>query len=895
MFNLQQFRQYKKPLFNIKNKYIPSPKIEETPKREEKATIQKKELPIQQQNQHRLLYDETSTNVETRTFIPRELQIDLQSKLNSNQSNKTIEHILDKSNGFGDYLRGSILLAEYAKRYKIQFKMNISKHPLSNYLDKVDTNSHSVETKIELICFNGGESDDKLISLLDKFINSKEETLYITTNLYYNINLVTRDIKDYINTFFNFKEKYYTMAKELSKMDKYKIIHIRCQDDYFNKDFNSDKLLAEIIKLQFGPDTIVMSNNYSIKRKLNKIFGFHFIDTLAVHTVNVSDYKDLESTIIDYIILSKSYYTHCFSFYHHGSGFSEQCSILNDIPYKVVYLPYMSIVQPNVKPTPEASSDIQLIFNHYDNLLEGSFLKNIPISIENPDNVLDSYSNISFITLTNTGYVDYTLNCLRSLNAINMKKQLHCYCIGEEGYNTLKKKGFQCELIDDEKNSNFQTFRTDNWSNITYYKFKIIYENLLNHEFVCITDGDIVYENNLFFDFLLKNIENNDLLIQSEGIDTNDICSGFMFIKSNQLTISLFSPENVEAYKNKRYWDDQVYVNEIKHKLKYKKLPLALFPTGKYYYNYNDNIKPYLIHFNWIVGNEKKSKMISYNKWFTKVKICQHGTDGFGHQLEGMLRLLSLSINNKADYKYNYKKNFQFEHTNFDIQKLTKYLKEALKFLSNDKYDEIDESYNVILSEQRTFEEILKNDNLNNLYLYDGVCCSIPEKLPPNFEFNQEIEKSLPILREAFVEKNYYLPKPSYDNKFINVCCHIRLGDAIGQRILDNDKLYEIIKYFQKKYNKYRIIVHSDGDVSKIAGNNTILYNSKTDVLQVLSDFIFADILLINYSSLSIAAHLLGDKKQKVICPTHAGASFKQRVLDKCISCDDFLKYANNI
>ena len=227
MFNLQQFRQYKKPLFNIKNKYIPSPKIEATPKREEKATIQKKELPIQQQNQHRLLYDETSTNVETRTFIPRELQIDLQSKLNSNQSNKTIEHILDKSNGFGDYLRGSILLAEYAKRYKIQFKMNISKHPLSNYLDKVDTNSHSVETKIELICFNGGESDDKLISLLDKFINSKEETLYITTNLYYNINLVTRDIKDYINTFFNFKEKYYTMAKELSKMDKYKIIHIR--------------------------------------------------------------------------------------------------------------------------------------------------------------------------------------------------------------------------------------------------------------------------------------------------------------------------------------------------------------------------------------------------------------------------------------------------------------------------------------------------------------------------------------------------------------------------------------------------------------------------------------------------------------------------------------------
>ena len=70
--------------------------------------------------------------------------------------------------------------------------------------------------------------------------------------------------------------------------------------------------------------------------------------------------------------------------------------------------------------------------------------------------------------------------------------------------------------------------------------------------------------------------------------------------------------------------------------------------------------------------------------------------------------------------------------------------------------------------------------------------------LPPNFEANHEIEKSLPKLREAFVEKNRYLPKPSYDNQFINVCCHIRLGDAIGQRILDTDNLFKAIKEFQK-------------------------------------------------------------------------------------------------
>ena len=204
----------------------------------------------------------------------------------------------------------------------------------------------------------------------------------------------------------------------------------------------------------------------------------------------------------------------------------------------------------------------------------------------------------------------------------------------------------------------------------------------MNNQYVCITDGDIVYENNLFIDFLLENIHDNDLLIQSEGLEIDDLCSGFMFIKSNVNTLSIFNPNNVEKYKNFLGWDDQVYINEIKYKLNYKVLPLNLFPTGKYYYQYYNNINPYLIHFNWVVGNDKLSKMIRHNKWNKKINICQYGTDGFGHQLEGMLRLISLSINNKANYQYNFRKDFQFEHSNFDIEILNKYLLESLNTVS---------------------------------------------------------------------------------------------------------------------------------------------------------------------------------------------------------------------
>ena len=197
---------------------------------------------------------------------------------------------------------------------------------------------------------------------------------------------------------------------------------------------------------------------------------------------------------------------------------------------------------------------------------------------------------------------------------------MHCYCIGRDGYDQLINKGYNCELIDEEENSNFQTFRNGNWSNITYNKFKIIYDNLLTNTYVLYSDGDIVYENNDFLEYLLTKIEDNDMLIQNDtpNNDDNDdsqLCSGFMLIKSIPNTLALFNPSVMKNKKNEIGWDDQKYINRIKHKLKYTKLPLDLFPNGKYYYDNNSEINPYIIHFNWIIGHEKKEKMIFFNKW----------------------------------------------------------------------------------------------------------------------------------------------------------------------------------------------------------------------------------------------------------------------------------------
>lgn len=186
---------------------------------------------------------------------------------------------------------------------------------------------------------------------------------------------------------------------------------------------------------------------------------------------------------------------------------------------------------------------------------------------------------IAFITLTNAGYVAYTRNCLRSLQKIGITN-LKCYAIGERAYRMLARENFDVVHLPDETNTNFQAFRRGNWAAITFYKFRIIHENLLEYDYVCFTDGDIVFKNPQLFDYCRGAIGTADLLAQNDGQEDTpgqDLCSGFMFIRSNERTRKYFDPAYVAANSDMTVgWDDQVYVNAIKDQLDYRLLPLPL-------------------------------------------------------------------------------------------------------------------------------------------------------------------------------------------------------------------------------------------------------------------------------------------------------------------------------
>lgn len=232
---------------------------------------------------------------------------------------------------------------------------------------------------------------------------------------------------------------------------------------------------------------------------------------------------------------------------------------------------------------------------------------------------------LSFITLTNNGYKEMTKNCLISLKKIGINF-LKVYCIDQESYDYLVpdfKFVYLLNIDEQEKESNLINFRVGNWSKIVYKKFDIIHKELLDNDFVLFTDGDIVFKKQGFIEYCLKNIGTNDILIQDDRFtdsklfgkeitEANEVCTGFMLVRNNEKMLKTFNPKNIPKLDIEC---DQYYINKVKHTLSYKKLPMNLFPNGCYF-RLEKPKNNYLIHFNFIIGNRKKEKMIKYGYWY---------------------------------------------------------------------------------------------------------------------------------------------------------------------------------------------------------------------------------------------------------------------------------------
>jgi len=227
-------------------------------------------------------------------------------------------------------------------------------------------------------------------------------------------------------------------------------------------------------------------------------------------------------------------------------------------------------------------------------------------------------------TVTNNGYLLYTLNMLKSLKPFGLDHKILILCLDRKGANVLEKRGYRPICIDHEI-GRFCPWNTKGYDQICYLKMELVYRILSFSKNVLLVDGDIVFLQDPMKDVLKWGKESGEVWIQNDAQknqDTTNLCTGYLYLRSSPLMIELYdcvSAKGQEKYKKCAFDNnDQTYFNKyVKPHCKVNALPLEEYPNGKMFYDHLKSIRDdiVLVHFNWVKGHLKMAKMKEHKLW----------------------------------------------------------------------------------------------------------------------------------------------------------------------------------------------------------------------------------------------------------------------------------------
>lgn len=221
------------------------------------------------------------------------------------------------------------------------------------------------------------------------------------------------------------------------------------------------------------------------------------------------------------------------------------------------------------------------------------------------------------ITISSSGYEDYTLNLVKSLENFGEETKLNIYCLDQKSYNLFNNLGLNTHFVDSKIFSeNLKEYGTIDFNKFMYFKMKVVHDLLKEENYVFYIDSDVVFKKNLnYFDNYLNKFEILSMKdFNYKTPNTHYICAGFMIIKSNIKTRKLFNPKKILS--NKFEYDDQHLINKRRKLLRNKYLETNLFCNGSYFLANYKELDPIAVHFNFITGDKKKETMKQYGYWF---------------------------------------------------------------------------------------------------------------------------------------------------------------------------------------------------------------------------------------------------------------------------------------
>jgi len=269
--------------------------------------------------------------------------------------------------GLGDFIRSCYFMNQISEKYNIEINFHINKHPIKKYLQYFENKDCISDKIIKNIPFF--KTENYVYTYYNNIINYKYKNIdkilvnYLNSLQLYDGNvylyLINHPDEKYITD--NHKEKIESIFKPINYLnnkityamnqlnlnkDKFKVIHIRTEDEFLNNNIILNNRINYIIYTlrsvisQTHDELFLITNNKYLKNiLLHKIPKLKTIINDISHTAdkNTNDEK-LINTLKDFYIMSNSNCIYSFSVYQHGSGFSKWCATTYNIPYVCYFL-----------------------------------------------------------------------------------------------------------------------------------------------------------------------------------------------------------------------------------------------------------------------------------------------------------------------------------------------------------------------------------------------------------------------------------------------------------------------------------------------------------------------------------------------------------------------------
>lgn len=288
-------------------------------------------------------------------------------------NNKTLKRIVNVyqmkykngiAQGLGDYIRGCFCLLQICAMLGLSFDMDLTNHPMSKYLLKDDSwekydisyNEVSRYENVNYIPINSKTFIKNSLEFFTEFIsnlnsmnggkNGSGDIFYIFCHSFPIFDIKDTGRKFILSKLLPNELMQNKITETLNTVNlikkRFAVIHIRSGDKYLlnNGNLNSYvvKKIIGILSKNMKPGTkyLILSDNNQIKLLLKRTFPEVVIRLSKIAHLGESKNPDDESvmeTLLDFYLMSNAFQIISFSPYNWGSGFSQWCSVLYNIPY----------------------------------------------------------------------------------------------------------------------------------------------------------------------------------------------------------------------------------------------------------------------------------------------------------------------------------------------------------------------------------------------------------------------------------------------------------------------------------------------------------------------------------------------------------------------------------